>query len=112
MTNIVFYKSAGNYIGIEVEGHTGYATAGKDILCSAISGIIQTGALGIVKVLKINARYASDEERGLFKLDLPKRISEEKQSKANVIFDTMKAGLEDLESGYSKFMKLEVENVY
>lgn len=112
MTNIVFYKKADNYIGLEVDGHTGYADSGKDVLCSAISGIVQAGALGIIKVLKINARYASDEKKGFFKLDLPENISKDKREKSNVIFETIRVGLEDLETGYSKFMKLEVENVY
>ena len=112
MTSIVFYKKASNYIGLEVDGHTGYAENGKDILCSAISGIIQSGALSIVKVLKIEAKYARNEKRGFFKLDLPTNIIKNDREKANIIFDTMKVGLEDLETGYSKFMKLEVRDVY
>ena len=112
MTSIVFYKKAENYIGLEVDGHTGYDENGKDILCSAISGIIQSGALGIVKVLKIDAKYASSEKKGFFKLDLPKNTSKSSLEKANIIFETIKVGLEDLEMGYSKFMKLEVKDVY
>lgn len=111
MTKIVFYKKADDYVGITVDGHTGYGHSGNDILCSAISGIVQTGVLGVIKVLKIKAQYTTDEERGFLELKVTGKVGDKRDS-LNVIFETMKAGLEDLRSEYSKYMKLEVENVY
>ena len=39
MTKIVFFRSGGTYYGFEEQGHTGYAEAGEDILCSALSAM-------------------------------------------------------------------------
>ena len=54
MTKIKFFKTNNNYFKIEATGHTGYAKSGEDILCASISSILQAGALGINKVLKIS----------------------------------------------------------
>ena len=39
MTKIVFFRSGGVFYGFEEQGHTGYAEAGDDILCAAISSM-------------------------------------------------------------------------
>ena len=39
MTKIVFFRSGGVFYGFEETGHTGYAEAGEDILCAAISSM-------------------------------------------------------------------------
>ena len=39
MTKVVFYKSGDSFWGFEEQGHTGYADAGEDILCSALSAM-------------------------------------------------------------------------
>ena len=39
MTKVVFYKRNGVYYGFRESGHAGFADAGQDILCSAISAM-------------------------------------------------------------------------
>ena len=39
MTKIVFYKTGDTFWGFEEQGHTGYGTAGDDVLCAAISSM-------------------------------------------------------------------------
>lgn len=39
MTKIVFFRSDGIFYGFREEGHTGYADAGEDILCAALSSM-------------------------------------------------------------------------
>ena len=56
MTKIVFFRSGGVYYGFEEHGHTGYASAGDDILCSALS------AMTMLVINTIEVAYASDVE--------------------------------------------------
>ena len=56
MTKIVFFRSGGVYYGFEEEGHTGYADAGDDVLCAALS------AMTMLIVNTIEVGYASDVE--------------------------------------------------
>ena len=56
MTKIVFFRSGGVYYGFEEHGHTGYASAGEDILCSALS------AMTMLVINTIEVAYSSDVE--------------------------------------------------
>ena len=56
MTKIVFFRSGGVYYGFEEHGHTGYASAGDDILCSALS------AMTMLVINTIEVAYASNVE--------------------------------------------------
>lgn len=35
---------------IEIDGHAGYAEYGNDIVCAAVSAILQTAQLGLIKL--------------------------------------------------------------
>ncbi len=54
MTKIIFYRSNGVFWGFEEQGHTGYADAGEDILCSALS------AMTMLIINTVEVAYASD----------------------------------------------------
>ena len=54
MTKVVFFKSNGVFWGFEVQGHTGFASSGEDILCSAIS------AMSMLVINTVEIAYASD----------------------------------------------------
>ena len=56
MTKIVFFRSGGTYYGFEEHGHSGYADAGEDVLCAAIS------AMTMLIINTIEVAYASDVE--------------------------------------------------
>lgn len=109
MTKVRFFKNSDNFFTkIEVSGHTGYDIEGKDILCAALSGIVQAGALGILNVCKVNAKIIRDDKKGYFSLELPSQMSKDQFLKTEVVFLTILEGVKDLQSGYSKNIKLEV----
>ena len=104
MTKIKFYKNENNFFKIEATGHTGFDESGKDILCASISSILQSGALGLKKVLKLNPKIVNNID-GYILIELP---INQNLSKAQVLFETMFESLKDLQSGYSNYIKLEV----
>lgn len=111
MTKVIFLKNENNlFTKLEVKGHTGFAEHGSDTLCAAISAIVQTGALGLVNVLNIkDTKISRNDKKGYFLVELPSSLNLEVINQAQVVFKTMYAGLSDLSSGYSKFIKLEVK---
>lgn len=111
MTNIQFFKKNEYFVKLEVNGHTGFAPRGSDTLCAAISAIIQAGALGIQNVLNIAATVRSDEKTGSFLIQLPNQLSKDALAQTQLLFLTMLEALRDLESGYSKFIQLEVKQI-
>ncbi len=56
MTKIVFFRSGGVFYGFEEHGHAGYASAGDDILCSALS------AMTMLVINTVEVAYASNVE--------------------------------------------------
>ncbi len=56
MTKVVFFRSGGSFYGFEEQGHSGFADAGEDILCAALS------AMTMLIINTVEVAYASDVE--------------------------------------------------
>ena len=86
MTTIVFYKTNGIYYGFEEQGHTGYAEAGEDILCSALSSMTMLIINSIEVSYASSVDYTIDEKTADIKLiaksALPKYEKDEKKQYA------------------------------
>ena len=113
MTKIKFFKINENFVGIECSGHTDYAEFNKDILCASLSGIVQSGILGLTKVLKIDGKLTRKDKNGYIKFELPVDLEENKLTCSQIIFKTMYESILDLQSGYSQYISMEViDDVY
>ena len=113
MTKIKIFKKDNIFTGFEISGHSGYAEDGKDIVCSSISSISQSCALGLKEVLGIKIAMIVNEDRGYLKIELPNNLSKDLIEKSQILLSTMYLSIEDLLSGYSKYISMEViENVY
>jgi len=108
MTKVKVTKNNNHIVEVMALGHTGYSVSGEDIVCAALSSILQTAALGIISVAGIKAKIDRDDKTGYFKLSLPKKLTEKQELEANAILNTMLMGISDLCEGYSNFIKLEV----
>ena len=108
MTTIKFYKQNGNFVKLKATGHTGYAEHGKDILCASISSILGSLALGLKQVLKLNPTIKSNDADGSMLIELPKKMDLANFTQSNLLFEVAEKSLLDLQSGYSKFIKMEV----
>ncbi len=91
---------------VVIKGHSGYAKYGKDIVCSAISSIVQTALLGVIDVSNSKVDYVVGEE-GYLKFSVPEPTSEVESIQQEAILRTMILGLRDLEKGYKPYLELE-----
>ncbi len=57
MTKGKFIVRNGRYEAFEFSGHVGIDTKGKDVVCAAISAIVQATIIGINEVLKEEIAY-------------------------------------------------------
>ncbi len=62
MTTVKFFKRDGVYYGFEEIGHTGFAEAGQDILCSALSAMTMLIINAIEVTYASKVEYTIDEE--------------------------------------------------
>ncbi len=112
MTNIQVFKKGDSYTRIILSGHTGYGVEGEDIVCSALSSIVQTAALGMLTVACAGVEIIRDDKQAYLEIIVPQNLSPECAHDVQVIFATMMCGVGDLYSEYSDFIELEVNNVY
>ena len=68
MTTIRIFRTEGHITAVNVEGHTGYAEEGSDIVCAAVSALTQGALLGIREVAGIRAESRVSDGRLTFKL--------------------------------------------
>ena len=111
MTKAVFTVKEGRIVRIEVNGHTGYAAEGEDIVCAAISAVLQGAALGVMEVAKARVEYATDERKGSMSLALAGGQDELVLHDAEVILRSALVATKDIAEGYSQFVKVEVKEL-
>ena len=54
MTNVKVVKQNGSITEVTCDGHTGYGVEGEDIVCAALSSIVQTALLGVLSIAGVN----------------------------------------------------------
>ena len=109
MTSITFFRKNGLFVAVEALGHTGYAEEGEDIVCSAVSSIIQTAVLGLMQAAGIKVDYNVDDSKPLLSAKMPENLDEQQKYDADLILKTAYLGVSDLYQEYSDFIKLEVK---
>lgn len=110
MTQVKIIKKNNFISQVVCLGHTGYAKNGEDIVCSALSSVVQTALLGLLTVANINVETVKDDETGYLSFKLPQNLTEKQKEHSQIILNTMFAGVSDLANGYSNFISLEVKS--
>ncbi len=109
MTCVTITKKNNDIVKVVCDGHTNYGVSGEDIVCSALSSIVQTAVLGILMVVGVNLPLQRNEDRGYLSFEVPQDITEQQKHDVNIILSTMLCGISDLREGYSDFVELEVK---
>lgn len=106
----IIYNENNKIERVTATGHANYSE-GEDIVCSSVSTLLQTALLGLLKVVNLDIEYEIDD--GYLTFEIPQDLSYEEDQKVEVILQTLREGLLDIESGYKKFVKMEEKyNVY
>lgn len=96
-------------MSVTSDGHTDYGEEGEDIVCAALSSVIQTAALGLFRVAGIkDVRLSRDDKAARFSIEIGELTAKDRYA-ADIILDTMLCGIADLNEGFSKYIKLEVK---
>ena len=82
MTRCEFFMDGDRITGFSVSGHSGYAEAGKDIVCAAISAVVTMAEATINEVCGAKAKVRVKEEDARITLTLPTSCDEEETVQA------------------------------
>ena len=86
--------------GFECVGHAGFAQAGSDIVCAAVSILTTTCANALESVAGLKPRVKASS--GKMTVAIPQGSGHD----AQVILKTMRQGLRDLQAEYSEYLLL------
>ena len=96
-------------VGFSVSGHANMGEYGEDLVCAAVSAVVQTAILGITEVCHIPAGVSIEE--GETHCILTKDAKQDEIQRAGIVFDTMIAGLRSIQASYPKTLKFRNKEV-
>ena len=104
MTKCEFFTQDDRITGFSVCGHSGYAEAGSDIVCAAISAVVTMAEATINDVCGAKAKVRVGEDEARITLKLPKSCDEEETVQA--VLAGMMVTLIALQEDYSDFIEV------
>ena len=104
MTRCEFFTENDRITGFSVSGHSGYAEAGADIVCAAISAVVTMAEATINDVCGAKAKVRVGEDEARITLKLPKACDEEETVQA--VLAGMMVTLISLQEDYSDFIEV------
>lgn len=108
MITAVLYREGENLTGCRAEGHSGWAEAGNDIVCAAVSILTCTCVNALESVCGVIPRITEhNEKKGILAFELPER-TEAANEKAQILMKALRQGLEDLTTEYPQNVTLSI----
>ena len=89
MTTILIRKTKDSYQGFNCIGHAGYADAGSDIICAAVSVLVFNTLNAIESYTDDTMNVVTNDEAGLVDVVFESPVSD----RAKLLLDTMILGL-------------------
>ena len=109
MINAVLYREGKNMTGCRLEGHSGWADQGHDIVCAAASILGCTCVNSLESICGLIPEISEDED-GILEFRLPEMTPEE-NAKAQILMGALKQGLTDLADAYPRNVKLTIQTL-
>ena len=109
MIKAVLYREGEDLTGCRLEGHSGWADHGHDIVCAAASILGCTCVNSLESVLGLIPDVRENEE-GVLEFRLPDMTAEENE-KAQILMAALKQGLTDLADTYPRNVKLTIQSL-
>ena len=104
MTRCEFFTEDERITGFSVSGHSGYAEAGQDIVCAAISAVVTMAEATINDVCGAKAKVRVKEEDARITLTLPTSCDEEEAVQA--VLSGMMLTLISLREDYPDYIEV------
>ena len=108
MTTVTFHSAQRRIDGFVVEGHSGYAEEGSDIVCAAISGVVGVTECTINDVLGLAAAVKAED--GYMSLKLPGGLGQANERTCQDLLTGMMVYLQALSEEYPENLIVRLED--
>ncbi|MCD8120237.1 MAG: ribosomal-processing cysteine protease Prp [Lachnospiraceae bacterium] len=106
MIRVVFYRNSnGTWKGFSVKGHAGYAEAGKDIVCAAVSALV-------INTLNSLEAFTDDSVLTEMKDGLAAmKFTSVPGSSATLLMNSLEIGLQNIRKDHDRFIQIQYKEV-
>jgi uncharacterized protein YsxB (DUF464 family) len=101
MIRVEVFETSGRITRFSVSGHAGYAEAGEDIVCAAVSALTLNAVNSCEKLLGIRLSYEDDGD--MLVCDVPRT---ERDSEVQLLLRSMVFGLEQTQTLYPEHVRV------
>ena len=89
MIEVTFYSEGSRLTGFTVQGHSGLADPGEDVLCAAVTSAVRLAECAVNDVLGLEAAVKVSEKDASISLKLPRNL----EGEADQVCQTLLASL-------------------
>ena len=108
MTRVTLYYHEGTLTGIESRGHSGFARNGSDIVCAAVSVLMQSLILGLEDIAKVQGLNVEKDERvPVMRATWPSA----EQERISLLTETTAQSLRVIAADNPRYVKLSTEEI-
>ena len=106
MTTVTFLTEESRIVGFEVSGHSGYADAGEDIVCAAVTSAIRLCEATINDILGLAAAVKVSEQDAAISLRLPGGLSASSENTCQALLTGLMVYCTQLHDEYPAFIEV------
>ncbi len=100
MITVSFHTEGTRITGFEVQGHSGLAPAGEDILCAAVTSAVRLTECAVNEVLGLGAAVKVNEKDASISLKLPGGLGQTNESTCQTLLTGLMVYLTELNGEY------------
>ena len=106
MTVVTFSSQGSRLVGFEVQGHSGYAGAGEDIVCAAVTSAGRVVECTVNDVLGLEAPVKVREKDAYLSLKLPSGLGQTNESTCQALLTGLMVYLVQLAEEYPQHISV------
>ena len=106
MTTVTFRMEGDRIIGFDVQGHSGYAEAGSDIVCAAVTSAVRLVETTVNDVMGLAASVKIREKDASISLRLPGGLSPTAESTCQTLLAGLMVYFAELHQAYPDFFQV------
>jgi len=100
MTTVSFHLEGSRIVGFDVQGHSGFADEGSDIVCAAVTSAVRLCECAINDVLGLEASVKVRQKDASISLKLPGSLGQTNESTCQTLLTALMVYLTELHEEY------------
>ena len=100
MITAAFHLEGARIVSFQVEGHSGLAPQGEDVLCAAVTSAVRLTECAVNDVLGLEASVKVKPDKALISLKLPGGLSQQNESTCQSLLTALMLYLSRLHEEY------------